>query len=83
MAAEQPNVLLILADDVGWFDISAYHRGIMGGRTPNIDRIAAGGALLTDNYAQASRTAGRSSFITGQSVFRTGLSNVRARRVPA
>jgi arylsulfatase len=61
--AEQrkPKVLLILADDVGWFDVGAYHRGIMGGRTPNIDRIASEGALLTDHYAQASCTAGRAA----------------------
>jgi arylsulfatase A-like enzyme len=48
MATERPNVLLVLADDIGWFDVGAYHRGIMGGRTPNIDRIAAEGVLLTD-----------------------------------
>jgi len=59
MATEKPNVLLILADDIGWFDVGAYHRGIMGCRTPNIDRVAAEGALLTDAYAQASCTAGR------------------------
>src|SRR5688500_10539282 len=63
MATEKPNVLLVLADDVGWFDVGAYHRGIMGAATPNIDRIAAEG-VLTDNYAQASCTAGRAAFIT-------------------
>jgi arylsulfatase A-like enzyme len=62
MATEQPNVLLVLADDVGWFDVGAYHRGIMGTRTPNIDRIAAEGVMLTDNYAQpAARLGGRRS----------------------
>ncbi|HET6241511.1 MAG TPA: arylsulfatase [Arthrobacter sp.] len=76
MATEQPNVLLIMADDVGWFDVGAYHRGIMGTRTPNIDRVAAEGALLTDNYAQASCTAGRAAFITGQIPLRTGLTTV-------
>jgi arylsulfatase A-like enzyme len=76
MATEQPNVLLVLADDIGWFDVGAYHRGIMGTRTPNIDRIAAEGALLTDNYAQASCTAGRAAFITGQLPMRTGLTTV-------
>jgi arylsulfatase A-like enzyme len=76
MATEQPNVLLVLADDVGWFDVGAYHRGIMGTRTPNIDRIAAEGVLLTDNYAQASCTAGRAAFITGQLPMRTGLTTV-------
>src|SRR5271157_5535531 len=73
---EKPNVLLILADDVGWFDVGAYNRGIMGGPTPNIDRIAREGVLLTDCYAQASCTAGRSAFITGQLPMRTGLTTV-------
>jgi len=76
MATEQPNILLILADDVGWFDVGAYHRGIMGTQTPNIDRVAAEGVLLTDNYAQASCTAGRAAFITGQLPVRTGLTTV-------
>ena len=76
MATEQPNVLVILADDVGWFDIGAYNRGMMGGRTPNIDRIAADGALFTDCYAQASCTAGRAALITGQIPMRTGLTTV-------
>ena len=73
---EKPNVLLILADDVGWFDVGAYHRGIMGAATPNIDRIAAEGALFTDAYAQASCTAGRAAFITGQLPLRTGFTTV-------
>jgi arylsulfatase A-like enzyme len=76
MATEQPNVLLVMADDLGWFDVGAYHRGIMGIRTPNIDRIAAEGVLLTDAYAQASCTAGRAAFITGQLPLRTGLTAV-------
>ena len=76
MAIEQPNVLLVMADDIGWFDVGAYHRGIMGAPTPNIDRIAAEGALLTDDYAQASCTAGRAAFITGQMPMRTGLTSV-------
>ena len=76
MATGQPNVLLVLADDIGWFDVGAYHRGIMGAPTPNIDRIASEGALLTDNYAQASCTAGRAAFITGQIPMRTGLTTV-------
>jgi arylsulfatase A-like enzyme len=76
MATEQPNVLLVLADDIGWFDVGAYHRGIMGTRTPNIDRIATEGVMLTDNYAQASCTAGRAAFITGQLPMRTGLTTV-------
>ena len=74
--AKKPNVLLILADDLGWFDVGAYHRGIMGGPTPNIDRIAREGVLLTDCYAQASCTAGRAAFITGQLPMRTGLTTV-------
>src|SRR3954465_5164033 len=76
MATDQPNVLLILADDVGWFDVGAYHRGLMGTKTPNIDRIADEGALFTDAYAQASCTAGRAAFITGQLPMRTGLTTV-------
>lgn len=71
-----PNVLLIMTDDVGVWNISAYHRGMMGGRTPNIDRIAQEGALFTDYYGQQSCTAGRSAFITGQHPFRTGLLKV-------
>jgi arylsulfatase A-like enzyme len=73
---KKPNVLLILADDIGWFDVGAYHRGIMGGKTPNIDRIANEGALLTDHYGQASCTAGRAAFITGQIPLRTGMTTV-------
>ena len=72
----KPNILVIFADDVGVSNISAYHRGMMGGRTPNIDRIAKEGALFTDYYAQQSCTAGRSAFITGQMPFRTGLLKV-------
>src|SRR5579871_398143 len=62
----KPNILLIIADDLGWFDVGAYHRGIMGAPTPNIDRIAHEGALLTDCYAQASCTAGRAPFCTSR-----------------
>jgi arylsulfatase A-like enzyme len=74
--SKKPNILLILADDVGWFDVGAYHRGMMGAPTPNIDRIARDGVLLTDCYAQASCTAGRAAFITGQLPMRTGLTTV-------
>src|SRR5271157_865847 len=73
---KKPNVLLIMADDVGWFDVGAYHLGIMGAATPNIDRIAHDGVMLTDCYAQASCTAGRAAFITGQIPMRTGLTTV-------
>ena len=73
---KKPNILVIMSDDIGIWNISAYHRGMMGGRTPNIDRIAREGALFTDYYAQQSCTAGRASFITGQHPFRTGLLKV-------
>lgn len=75
-AGKQPNILVIMTDDVGIWNISAYHRGMMGGRTPNIDRIAKEGALFTDYYAQQSCTAGRAAFILGQTPFRTGLLKV-------
>jgi arylsulfatase len=76
IAADKPNILVIMTDDVGVWNVSAYHRGMMGGRTPNIDRIANEGALFTDYYAQQSCTAGRAAFILGQTPFRTGLSKV-------
>ncbi|MCY1265835.1 choline-sulfatase [compost metagenome] len=76
VAAEKPNILVIWGDDVGQSNISAYTLGLVGYRTPNIDRIAKEGMLFTDYYGEQSCTAGRSSFITGQSVFRTGLSKV-------
>jgi arylsulfatase A-like enzyme len=66
-AQQKPNILVIMTDDVGIWNISAYHRGMMGGSTPNIDRIASEGALFTDYYAQQSCTAGRAAFILGQS----------------
>jgi arylsulfatase len=72
----KPNIIVLMPDDVGYWNLSAYHNGMMGGRTPNIDRIAREGALFTDAYAQQSCTAGRSAFITGQSPFRTGLLKV-------
>jgi arylsulfatase len=72
----KPNILVIWGDDIGWFNISAYNRGIMGYRTPNIDRIAKDGAMFTDFYSQQSCTAGRAAFITGQSPIRTGLTKV-------
>jgi arylsulfatase A-like enzyme len=73
---KKPNILFIMSDDVGIWNVSAYHRGMMGGSTPNIDRIAKEGALFTDYYAQQSCTAGRAAFITGQHPFRTGLLKV-------
>jgi arylsulfatase A-like enzyme len=75
-AETKPNILVIWGDDIGQSNISAYSRGMMGYRTPNIDRIANEGMMFTDYYAEQSCTAGRSSFIMGQSVFRTGLSKV-------
>jgi len=72
----KPNVLVIWGDDIGQFNISAMNRGLMGYRTPNIDRIAAEGATFTDWYGQQSCTAGRAAFITGQSPIRTGLTKV-------
>jgi arylsulfatase len=69
---KKPNILFIMADDIGWFNISC-NNGIMGYRTPNIDRIAKEGANFTDFYGQQSCTAGRAAFITGQSPIRTGL----------
>jgi len=75
-AADKPNILVIWGDDVGWFNISAYNHGMMGYKTPNIDRIAKEGAMFTDWYGQQSCTAGRAAFITGQSPIRTGLTKV-------
>ena len=76
VAGRKPNILVIFGDDVGYWNVSAYNRGMMGFRTPNIDRIAREGAIFTDHYAQQSCTAGRAAFITGQSGFRTGLLKV-------
>jgi arylsulfatase len=75
-AAAKPNILVIWGDDVGYWNVSAYNQGMMGYKTPNIDRIAQEGALFTDWYGQQSCTAGRASFITGQVGFRTGLLKV-------
>jgi arylsulfatase len=75
-AQDRPNILVVWGDDIGQSNISAYTMGMMGYRTPNIDRIANEGMIFTDYYGEQSCTAGRSSFIMGQSVFRTGLSKV-------
>ena len=72
----KPNILVIMGDDIGWFNPSIYNHGIMGYRTPNIDRIGQEGAMFTDWYGQQSCTAGRAAFITGQSPIRTGLTKV-------
>ena len=74
--ARQPNILVIWGDDIGQFNVGAYNLGMMGYKTPNIDRIAREGALFTDWYGQQSCTAGRAAFITGQSPIRTGLTKV-------
>ncbi len=76
MPATQPNILVIWGDDIGISNLSCYTGGVMGYKTPNIDRIANEGLRFTDAYGEQSCTAGRSSFITGQSVYRTGLSKV-------
>jgi arylsulfatase len=75
-AATRPNILVIMGDDIGLTNVSAYSLGLMGYRTPNIDRIAKEGMIFTDYYAEQSCTAGRSSFITGQATLRTGLTKV-------
>jgi arylsulfatase A-like enzyme len=72
----KPNIIVIMGDDVGWFNIGAYHQGIMSGKTPNLDKLASEGMRFTDYYAEASCTAGRANFITGQLPIRTGLTTV-------
>src|SRR6478735_2132214 len=73
---QKPNILVIMGDDIGMWNIGAYHRGLMAGRTPNLDKIAKEGMLFTDYYAEASCTAGRANFITGQLPIRTGMTTV-------
>ncbi len=73
---KKPNIVFIMGDDVGWYNIGAYHQGLMAGRTPNLDRLASEGMRFTDYYAEASCTAGRANFITGQIPIRTGLTTV-------
>jgi arylsulfatase len=75
-SAKKPNIIVIMGDDIGWFNLGAYHQGIMSGRTPNLDKVAAEGMRFTDYYAEASCTAGRANFITGQLPIRTGLTTV-------
>jgi arylsulfatase A-like enzyme len=72
----KPNILVIMGDDVGWFNVGAYHRGMMSGKTPNLDQLASQGMMFTDYYAEASCTAGRANFITGELPLRTGLTTV-------
>jgi arylsulfatase len=73
---KKPNIIVIMGDDIGWFNVGAYHQGIMSGKTPNLDRLAAEGMRFTDYYAEASCTAGRANFITGELPIRTGLTTV-------
>ena len=73
---KKPNILVIMGDDVGWFNVGAYHQGIMSGKTPNLDKLASQGMRFTDYYAEASCTAGRANFITGELPIRTGLTTV-------
>ncbi|HTX54630.1 MAG TPA: sulfatase-like hydrolase/transferase, partial [Candidatus Baltobacteraceae bacterium] len=75
-ADKKPNIVVIMADDVGWYNIGAYHQGLMAGRTPNLDKLAKEGMRFTDYYAEASCTAGRANFITGQLPIRTGMTTV-------
>src|SRR3974390_2501895 len=73
---QKPNILVVMGDDIGMWNIGAYHRGLMAGRTPNLDKIAKEGMLFTDYYAEASCTAGRANFIMGQLPIRTGMTTV-------
>ncbi len=74
--SKPPNILVIMGDDIGWFNIGAYNQGIMSGKTPNLDRLASQGMRFTDYYAEASCTAGRANFITGELPIRTGMTTV-------
>jgi Sulfatase len=78
----KPNILVIMGDDIGWFNIGAYHQGIMSGKTPNLDKLAAEGMRFTDYYAEASCTAGRANFITGELPLRTPGERRRATSQP-
>jgi arylsulfatase A-like enzyme len=73
---KKPNIVVIMGDDIGWFNIGAYHQGMMAGRTPNLDKLATEGMRFTDYYAEASCTAGRANFITGELPIRTGMTTV-------
>ena len=74
--AKKPNIVVIMGDDIGWSNIGVYNQGIMAGRTPHLDRLATEGMRFTDYYAEASCTAGRANFITGELPIRTGLTTV-------
>jgi arylsulfatase A-like enzyme len=74
--SQKPNIVFIMGDDIGMWNIGAYNRGLLAGRTPNMDKLASEGAIFTDYYAEASCTAGRANFITGELPIRTGLTTV-------
>src|SRR3979490_1173749 len=76
LAGQRSNIVVIMGDDIGIWNIGAYHRGMMAGRTPNLDKLAAEGMLFTDYYAEASCTAGRANFITGELPIRTAIRTV-------
>ena len=73
---KKPNIVVVMGDDIGWFNIGAYHQGMMAGRTPNLDKLATEGMRFTDYYAEASCTAGRAAFVTGELPIRTGMTTV-------
>src|SRR6516225_7308531 len=73
---QKPNIIFIMGDDIGWSNIGVYNQGMMAGRTPNLDQLASEGMTFTDYYAEASCTAGRANFITGELPIRTGLTTV-------
>jgi len=73
---DKPNIVVIMGDDVGWFNIGAYSQGMMAGKTPNLDQLASEGMRFTDYYAEPSCTAGRANFITGELPIRTGMTTV-------
>src|ERR1044071_1195962 len=73
---QKPNIVFIMGDDIGWANIGVYNQGVMAGRTPNLDRLASQGMRFTDYYAEASCTAGRANFITGELPIRTGMTTV-------
>jgi arylsulfatase A-like enzyme len=75
-SSKKPNIIVIMGDDIGMWNIGAYHRGMMAGKTPNLDKLAKEGMMFTDYYAEASCTAGRANFITGELPIRTGMTTV-------
>src|SRR5262249_56291552 len=79
---QKPNIVVIMGDDIGIWNIGAYHRGMMAGRTPNLDKLATEGMLFTDYYAEASCTAGRAAFITGELPIRTGMTTAAQPAAP-